>query len=56
MLAERGFRVVRFDNRDIGHSTMLDGGGRAEPRSTCCSAAADRAPTCCPTWPPTRSG
>jgi pimeloyl-ACP methyl ester carboxylesterase len=24
MLAERGFRVVRFDNRDIGHSTMLD--------------------------------
>jgi len=27
MLAERGFRVVRFDNRDIGHSTMLDGAG-----------------------------
>ena len=25
MLAERGFRVVRFDNRDIGHSTYLDG-------------------------------
>jgi pimeloyl-ACP methyl ester carboxylesterase len=24
MLAERGFRVVRFDNRDIGHSTKLD--------------------------------
>jgi pimeloyl-ACP methyl ester carboxylesterase len=24
MLAERGFRVVRFDNRDIGHSTRLD--------------------------------
>ncbi len=24
LLAERGFRVVRFDNRDIGHSTMLD--------------------------------
>jgi pimeloyl-ACP methyl ester carboxylesterase len=24
MLAERGFRVIRFDNRDIGHSTMLD--------------------------------
>jgi pimeloyl-ACP methyl ester carboxylesterase len=24
MLAGRGFRVVRFDNRDIGHSTMLD--------------------------------
>jgi len=27
MLAERGFRVVRFDNRDIGHSTMIDGAG-----------------------------
>src|SRR5262249_13182930 len=24
MLAERGFRVVRFDNRDIGHSTRFD--------------------------------
>jgi len=27
-LAERGFRVIRFDNRDIGHSTKLSGGGR----------------------------
>ena len=27
LLAERGFRVVRFDNRDIGHSTMLDTAG-----------------------------
>jgi pimeloyl-ACP methyl ester carboxylesterase len=27
LLAERGFRVVRFDNRDIGHSTMLEGAG-----------------------------
>ncbi len=26
-LAERGFRVVRFDNRDIGRSTMLEGAG-----------------------------
>jgi pimeloyl-ACP methyl ester carboxylesterase len=24
LLAERGFRVIRFDNRDIGHSTKLD--------------------------------
>jgi pimeloyl-ACP methyl ester carboxylesterase len=24
MLAERGFRVFRFDNRDVGHSTHLD--------------------------------
>jgi pimeloyl-ACP methyl ester carboxylesterase len=27
LLAERGFRVVRFDNRDIGRSTMLDAAG-----------------------------
>jgi pimeloyl-ACP methyl ester carboxylesterase len=27
MLAERGFRVVRFDNRDIGRSTRLEAAG-----------------------------
>jgi pimeloyl-ACP methyl ester carboxylesterase len=27
MLGSRGFRVVRFDNRDIGHSTMIDSAG-----------------------------
>jgi pimeloyl-ACP methyl ester carboxylesterase len=27
LLAERGFRVVRFDNRDIGRSTKLSGAG-----------------------------
>ena len=27
MLAERGFRVVRFDNRDIGRSSRIDRGG-----------------------------
>jgi pimeloyl-ACP methyl ester carboxylesterase len=27
MLAERGFRVVRFDNRDIGRSTKIRSGG-----------------------------
>lgn len=27
MLAERGFRVIRFDNRDIGHSTKIDSAG-----------------------------
>jgi len=27
MLAERGFRVIRFDNRDIGRSTKLDAAG-----------------------------
>jgi pimeloyl-ACP methyl ester carboxylesterase len=23
-LAERGFRVIRFDNRDVGHSTRIE--------------------------------
>src|SRR5690349_18852286 len=27
MLAERGYRVVRFDNRDIGRSTKLEAAG-----------------------------
>ncbi len=27
LLGERGYRVVRFDNRDIGHSTKLDEAG-----------------------------
>jgi pimeloyl-ACP methyl ester carboxylesterase len=27
LLAERGFRVVRFDNRDIGRSTKIEGAG-----------------------------
>jgi pimeloyl-ACP methyl ester carboxylesterase len=32
LLAERGFRVVRFDNRDVGHSTKIDSAGT--PRRT----------------------
>ena len=27
LLADRGFRVVRFDNRDIGRSTKIDSAG-----------------------------
>ncbi len=30
-LAARGFRVIRFDNRDIGKSTRLSGGKRLSP-------------------------
>jgi pimeloyl-ACP methyl ester carboxylesterase len=30
-LAARGFRVIRFDNRDIGQSTKLSGGKRLTP-------------------------
>ena len=44
LLAERGFRVVRFDNRDIGRSTKLSSAGAAGHASTCSSAAARTAP------------
>ena len=30
MLAEREFQVVRFDNRDVGHSTKIEGGPRPD--------------------------
>ena len=34
-IAERGFHVVRFDNRDVGRSTKIEGGPRPmwRPRS-----------------------
>jgi pimeloyl-ACP methyl ester carboxylesterase len=30
LLAERGFRAVRFDNRDVGRSTKIEGGRRPD--------------------------
>lgn len=33
LLASRGFRVIRFDNRDSGRSTILDGEGPASIRA-----------------------
>jgi pimeloyl-ACP methyl ester carboxylesterase len=30
MVAERGFHVVRFDNRDVGRSTKIEGGPRPD--------------------------
>jgi pimeloyl-ACP methyl ester carboxylesterase len=30
MLAGHGYRVVRFDNRDVGHSTQVEGGSRPD--------------------------
>jgi pimeloyl-ACP methyl ester carboxylesterase len=32
LLADRGFFVIRFDNRDCGRSTVLDGAGTPSPR------------------------
>jgi pimeloyl-ACP methyl ester carboxylesterase len=52
MLAERGFRVVRFDNRDIGRSSRIRGGvpnlldlfvGRGQPAYRLRDMAADTA-------------
>ena len=30
LLAGRGFHVVRFDNRDVGRSTKIEGGPRPD--------------------------
>ena len=46
LLAERGFRVVRFDNRDIGHSTMLDERRDAGARRPAARAPRAAPPTC----------
>ena len=53
-LAERGFFVIRHDNRDIGRSTQLDG---APIPSLVQLALRDQraAPTRWPTWPATAS-
>jgi pimeloyl-ACP methyl ester carboxylesterase len=31
LLVERGFHIVRFDNRDVGHSTKIEHGPRPNP-------------------------
>ena len=60
-LARRGFRVIRFDNRDIGHSTWLNDAGAPDigriltagfsrPHSR---GGPSTFPTCCRTWPGT---
>jgi pimeloyl-ACP methyl ester carboxylesterase len=43
MLAERGFRVVRFDNRDIGRSTKIESAG-VPRRADLMLGRRDRAP------------
>jgi pimeloyl-ACP methyl ester carboxylesterase len=48
-LADRGFHVIRFDNRDCGLSTKFDGQEVDWPRCCRCAPAA-RCPPC-----PTRS-
>jgi len=43
-VAGRGFHVVRFDNRDVGHSTWLDDAGPADPLAVAAAVAAGRQP------------
>ena len=43
-LAAKGFRVVRFDNRDIGRSTHLAGLTAPEPRAVLAEVVAGRTP------------
>ena len=58
-LADRGRYVIRFDNRDCGLSTHLDG-QRVEPMARHASPSSPasrrrRRRTRCPTWPTTPS-
>src|ERR1700734_3524815 len=43
-LAAKGFRVVRFDNRDIGKSTHLSGRTAPEPRALLAEVASGKIP------------
>lgn len=43
-LAERGFRVIRFDNRDVGRSTWLDHLGVPKPFEAAAAVARGEAP------------
>ena len=54
-LARRGFFVIRFDNRDVGRSTRLDGAHVPSWPSSRCGGSRTR-PTSWPTWRSTRSG
>jgi pimeloyl-ACP methyl ester carboxylesterase len=38
-LTDRGFRVIRFDNRDVGLSTHMDGAGTPDPEAVGRAAA-----------------
>jgi pimeloyl-ACP methyl ester carboxylesterase len=40
LLADRGFFVIRFDNRDCGRSSVLDGAGTPSPRDALDGGAA----------------
>ena len=55
MLGERGFRVIRFDNRDVGHSSKTEGAA-AEDDGDAAGASIAGWPTRSTTWPTMRRG
>ena len=59
-LVDRGFFVIRFDNRDVGLSTKVVVDPEIDVMTAITEAMGGRhartRPTCWPTWPPTPSG
>ena len=53
-LAGRGFHVIRYDNRDIGRSTILSS-APSRPSARSCAATSAPPRTAWPRWPPTAS-
>ena len=53
-LADRGFLVVRYDNRDVGLSSRIEVGPRPD-LAAIMQGEADSAYHARPTWPPTGS-
>ena len=53
-LAERGFHVIRFDNRDVGLSTKIH--APVPPIMRAMAGCRSRPRTCYATWPPTAFG
>jgi pimeloyl-ACP methyl ester carboxylesterase len=51
-LVAEGFYVVRYDNRDVGHSTHFSASGLRALPSSCC-AGRGTSPTRSTTWPTT---
>ena len=43
-LADRGFKVLRFDNRDVGLSEKIESGGLPDPRQVIADLQAGKAP------------
>ena len=55
LLASRGFRVIRFDNRDVGRSTILTRCPGRQALAAGRLATRVARPTRSPTWPVTPS-